>query len=57
VQLVRRDPRRISMVGVVPHAMGPSDERLDLTLDERSDELDARKLFLGCGSKLLDPLH
>jgi hypothetical protein len=37
--------------------MGPSGERLDSTLDEHSDELDARKLFLGRGSKLLDPLH
>jgi hypothetical protein len=37
--------------------MGPSGEQLDSTLDERSDELDARKFFLGRGSKLLDHLH
>jgi hypothetical protein len=37
--------------------MGPSGKRLDSTLDERSDELNARNLFPGHGSKFLDPLH
>jgi hypothetical protein len=37
--------------------MGPSGERLDSMLDERSNELDAQKFLLGCGSKLLDLLH
>jgi hypothetical protein len=37
--------------------VGSSSERLDSTLDEGSDELDARKLFLRSGSELLDLLH
>jgi hypothetical protein len=37
--------------------VGPSSERLDPTLSESANELDARKLFLGRGSKLLDLLH
>jgi hypothetical protein len=37
--------------------MGPSGEWLDSTLYEHSDELDAQKFLLGCGSKLLDLLH
>jgi hypothetical protein len=37
--------------------MGPSSERLDPTLYESPNELDARKLFLGRGSKLLNFLH
>jgi hypothetical protein len=45
------------VVGVVPHAVGPSSERLDPTLYESLNELVARKLFLGRGSKLLNFLH
>jgi hypothetical protein len=45
------------VIGVVPHAVGPSIERLDTTLYESPNELDARKLFLGHGSKLLNFLH
>jgi hypothetical protein len=37
--------------------VGSSSERLDSTLDEGSDELDARKLYLRSSSKLLDLLH
>jgi hypothetical protein len=37
--------------------MGPSSERLDPTLYESLNELDARKLFLGRGSKLLNFFH
>jgi hypothetical protein len=37
--------------------VGSSSERLDSTLDEGSDELDARKLFLRSSSKLLHLLH
>jgi hypothetical protein len=37
--------------------VGSSSERLDSTLDEGPDELDARKLFLRSGSELLDLLH
>jgi hypothetical protein len=37
--------------------VGSSSERLDSTLDEGSDQLDARKLFLRSSTKLLDLLH
>jgi hypothetical protein len=37
--------------------VGSSSERLDPTLDEGPDELNARKLFLRSGSKLLDFFH
>jgi hypothetical protein len=37
--------------------VGPSSERLDPTLYKSANELDARKLFLGRGLKLLDFLH
>jgi hypothetical protein len=37
--------------------VGPSSERLDPTLYESVNELDAQKLFLRHGSKLLDLLH
>jgi hypothetical protein len=37
--------------------VGLSSERLDQTLYKGANELDARKLFLGCGSKLLDFFH
>jgi hypothetical protein len=37
--------------------VGSSSERLDLALDEGSDELNARKLFLRSSSELLDLLH
>jgi hypothetical protein len=37
--------------------VGSSSERLDSTLDEGPDELDARKLFLWSSSELLDLLH
>jgi hypothetical protein len=37
--------------------VGSSSEGLDLTFDEGSDKLDARKLLLWSGSKLLDFLH
>jgi hypothetical protein len=37
--------------------VGPSSERLDPTLYESLNELDARKFFLGHGSKLLNFLH
>jgi hypothetical protein len=37
--------------------VGPSSERLDPTLYESPNKLDARKLFLGRGSKLLNFLH
>jgi hypothetical protein len=45
------------VIGVVPHAVGPSGKRLDPMLYESTNKLDARKLFLGHGSKLLDFLH
>jgi hypothetical protein len=57
LQLVRRNSCRVSSIGVVPHAVSPSSERLDPTLYESMNKLDARKLFLGRGSKLLDFLH
>jgi hypothetical protein len=37
--------------------MGSSSEGLDPTLDEGSDKLEAQKLLLWGGSKLLDFLH
>jgi hypothetical protein len=49
--------RRVSAIGVVPHAVGPSNERLNPTLYESANKLDARKFLLGRGSKLLDFLH
>jgi hypothetical protein len=48
---------RIPSVTVVPHAVGSSSERLDSTLDEGLNKLEARKLLLRSGSKLLDFLH
>jgi hypothetical protein len=57
LQLVKRNSCRVSAIGVVPHAVGPSSERLYLMLYKSANELDARKLFLGRGSKLLDFLH
>jgi hypothetical protein len=45
------------MAGVVPHAVCPSGERLDPAFDESSDKLEARHLFLGCGSELPNLLH
>jgi hypothetical protein len=57
VQLVGRDSCRVLVISVVPHAVGPSSERLDPTLYECANELDARKFFLRCGSKLMDFLH
>jgi hypothetical protein len=57
LQLVRRNSCRVSVIGVVPHAVGSSGERLDLMLYESANKLDARKLFIGRGSKLLDFLH
>jgi hypothetical protein len=53
----RRNSRRVSVIGVVPHAVGPSSERLNPTLYESMNKLDARKLFLGRSSQLLDFLH
>jgi hypothetical protein len=41
MQLVLGDAGRIPTVAVVPHAVGSSSERLDSTLDEGPDELDA----------------
>jgi hypothetical protein len=37
--------------------VGSSSERLDPPLDEGPNKLNARKLFIRCGSKLLDFLH
>jgi hypothetical protein len=42
------------VIGVVPHAVGSSSERLNPTLYESMNKLDAQKFFLGHGSKLLD---
>jgi hypothetical protein len=56
-QLVRRNSRRVSAIGVVPYAVGPRSERLNSTLYESMNKLDAGKFFLGHGSKLLDFFH
>jgi hypothetical protein len=56
-QLVRRNSCRVSAIGVFPHGVGSSSERLDPTLYKGMNELDARELFLGHGSKLLDFFH
>jgi hypothetical protein len=37
--------------------VGPSGERLDSALNEGTDQLEARHLFLRCGSKLPNLLH
>jgi hypothetical protein len=37
--------------------VGPSGERLDSALNEGMDQLEARHLFLGCGSELPNLLH
>jgi hypothetical protein len=57
MQLILGNLGRIPAVAVIPHAVGSSSERLDPALDKGPDELNARKLFLRSGSKLLDFLH
>jgi hypothetical protein len=57
VQLILGNLGQIPTIAVIPHAVGSSSERLDLALDEGPDELNARKLFLRSGSKLLDFFH
>jgi hypothetical protein len=54
VQFILGNLGRVPAVAVIQHAVGSSSERLDPALDEGSDELNARKLFLRSGSKLLD---
>jgi hypothetical protein len=56
-QFVRGNSHRVSVISVVPHAVGPSSERLNPTLYESVNKMDARKFLLGRGSKLLDFLH
>jgi hypothetical protein len=53
-QLIRKNSCRVSALGVFPHGVGSSSERLDPMLYKGANELDARELFLGRGSKLLD---
>jgi hypothetical protein len=57
MQLVLRNSGRIPMIAVIPHVVGSGSKGLDSMLDEGSDKLDARKLLLRSGSKLLDLLH
>jgi hypothetical protein len=57
LQLVGGEPGRVSAIGVVPHAVCPSGERLNSTLEESADQLEARHLFFGCGLQLLNLLH
>jgi hypothetical protein len=56
-QLVGRNSCQVPAIGVLPHGVNPSSKWLDPTLYESFYELDARKFFLGRGSKPLDFLH
>jgi hypothetical protein len=57
MQLIGGNSRRIAVVAVIPHAVGSSSERLDPTLDEGPNKLNAQKLFIQSGTELLDFLH
>jgi hypothetical protein len=57
LQLIRRHSCRIAAIGILPHAVGSSSERLDPPYDEGANKLDATQLLLGRGSELLDFLH
>jgi hypothetical protein len=56
-QLIRGESSWIPMAGVVPHTVGSSGERLDPAFNEDADQLEAKHLFLGCGSELPNLLH
>jgi hypothetical protein len=45
------------VIGILPHAVGSSSERLNPPFNEGANKLDARQLLLGRGSELLDFLH
>jgi hypothetical protein len=50
LQLVGSESGRVPMVGIIPHALCPSEKGLDPALDESTDQLKARHLLFGCGS-------
>jgi hypothetical protein len=56
-QLIEGELSQVPMAGVAPHTVGLSGERLDPTLDEGEDQLEARYLILGRGSELPNLLH
>jgi hypothetical protein len=56
-QLTGGESSRIPTAGVVPHTVGSSGKRLDLVFNKGADQLEARHLFLGCGSELPNLLH
>jgi hypothetical protein len=56
-QLVGSHPCWVAAIGVLPHAVGSSGERLNSAFDEGANKLNARQLLLGPGPKLLDLLH
>jgi hypothetical protein len=56
-QLIGGESSQVPTADVVPHTLGPSGERLDPALNEGADQLEARHLFLGCGSELSNLLH
>jgi hypothetical protein len=56
-QLIEGESGRVLAVGVVPHAVRSSGERLNPVLDEGANQLETRHLFPRHGSHFPNPLH
>jgi hypothetical protein len=57
LQLIGGHPCWVTVIGILPHAVGSSGEWLHPAFNEGANELNARQLLLGRGPKFLDPLH